>query len=384
MGTACGYHNYSMTWEKKLVAIRSLRSAHHAKYIEPTIIEVTWTLGKRCNYDCSYCSPAIHDWVSPHIPLEIFKDALSQLNSWAISQNKTFNINFTGGEPFVHPDIVEILKMSSECSAAEGNLGVVSNGSMPLKLYQESLKYTNSLHLSLHLNRSDEEIQTTLDKIIFLNSHYPDRWINLQVMCLPGKFEFIENTVVPLLESNNVKFTLVKIRPWLNEAVEEFQELPKRELLKTKFNMEQQTLFKKKQKLNSDARLTEVYNSGVYYSAQELDWFQNHIPKTSWQNLAVWNTDLTYFETNSELMIVNNRNQFKGWTCFVGVDSLLIDFDGLIYRGSCQNDGPIGRLGSKINFINSPTTCKKNLCLISGDNTIRKSHPDFLHLITKS
>ena len=69
---------------------------------------------------------------------------------------------------------------------------------------------------------------------------------------------------------------------------------------------------------------------------------------------------------------------------FVGVDSFQIDFDGLLYRGVCHNDGPIGHISKQINFSNAPTVCKKQWCTSNVDQTVRKAQPEFLHLITKS
>ena len=36
-------------------------------------VKVEWNLGKRCNYDCSYCPSVIHDSVSPHTDINILK-----------------------------------------------------------------------------------------------------------------------------------------------------------------------------------------------------------------------------------------------------------------------------------------------------------------------
>jgi len=373
-----------MTWEKELRAVRSLRSEHHANNIEPDVINVTWYLGKRCNYDCSYCPPTVHDWTSPHHSIDNIKHFIRQTNDWVVSKNKTFNMAFTGGEPFVHPDILEILKLSKQAPAFGDQLVVTTNGSLPLELYRQSFDYLTHLTISLHLERSDAETQATLDKIITLHREYPEKWLNVQVMCLPGKFEFIETTVVPLLESNNIKFTLRRIRPWLNEVVDEWQTLPKREILKIKYAQEEQTKNKGAEKKRLDQKLEHIYNSEDYYTAEELEWLQERIPKTTWQNIGIWNEDLTYFETNSDLMTSNNRNRFTGWTCFVGVDSLFIEMDGSVYRALCYNDLPIGRLGEAINFPTEPTTCKKQWCLSNVDSTVRKAHSDFLHLITKS
>lgn len=373
-----------MTWNKELRAIRSLKSEHHANNIEPNIVEINWDLGKRCNYDCSYCSPAIHDWTSPHHSIETVNSFISQIDAWIQSQNKTFTMSITGGEPFVHPNILEILKTIRQAETFKDQLAIITNGSVPLELYKKSCEYVTNLTISLHLERSDSEIQSALDKILALHQQFPDKWISVQVMCLPGKFDFLEHQIIPFLECNNIKFTLVRIRPWLNEAVDEWQTVSKRQILKSEYTLEQQTQMKEAEKLRQDGRLTAVYNSEEYYTAQELTWLREQVPETTWQNIGVWDEDLTYTEVNSELMVSNNRNQFKGWTCFAGIDSLFIDFDGLIYRGVCHNNGTIGRIGSEINFSDAPMVCKKQWCTSNVDQTVRKARPEFLHLITKS
>jgi MoaA/NifB/PqqE/SkfB family radical SAM enzyme len=373
-----------MTWEKSLVALRSLRSEHHANNIEPRVVNINWDLGKRCNYDCSYCSPAIHDWTSPHHSVSAVDSFITQIDTWVGTQNKTFTISLTGGEPFVHPDIIEILKIIRQANSYGDQLVVITNGSVPLDLYKKSFEHVTHLTISLHLERSDTETQATLEKAIALHHEFPNHWINVQVMCLPGRFEFVETTVIPLLESNGVKFTLRRIRPWLNEAVDEWQTVSKRQILKTEYTLEQQTQMKEAEKLRLDGRLTQIYNSEDYYTAQELAWLKDREPATTWQNIGIWDEDMHYREVNSDRMVSNNRNQFAGWTCFAGIDSLFIDFDGLLYRGVCHNDGPIGRLGSEIDFSNAPTTCKKQWCTSNVDQTVRKAQPKFLHLITKS
>jgi len=372
-----------MTWEKNLVALRSLRSEHHANNIEPQVVLVNWNLGKRCNYDCSYCSPYVHDWVSPHHPIDHIRNFVGQVNDWAALQNKTFNMSITGGEPFVHPDILEILRTIHQATAFGDQLSAITNGSMPLKLYKQSLEYLTHLTVSLHLEKPEAETQTTLHKIIELHHKYPEHWISVQVMCAPGKLQFVENVVMPILESNGIKFTLRRIRPWLNETHEEWQTTPKKEILKQVYTLEQQTQHKKLEKDTLDRRLYQVYAEETFYTADELDWLATHIPATAWQNIGVWDQDLNYTETNSDTMVSNNANQFHGWRCFVGVDSLFLDFDGLVYRGPCQNGGPIGQLGSKIAFLNQSVVCERQVCISNLDQTIRKSRPEFLHLITR-
>jgi molybdenum cofactor biosynthesis enzyme MoaA len=372
-----------MTWNKELGAIRSLRSEHHANTKEPDVININWNLGKRCNYDCSYCSPTIHDWTSPHHSIEVIQDLVAQVDAWVTTQNKTFTISLTGGEPFVHPGILEILKIIRQANSLGDQLTVTTNGSVPLELYQQAFEYLTHLTISLHLERSDEETQKTLHKAIALQQQFPNSWINVQVMCLPGKLDFVESIVIPLLESNNIKFTLRRIRPWLNEEFDEWQTVEKRKILKTEYTLEQQTAMKEIEKQGQDRRLGQVYMTEEFYTFEELAWLRERIPETTWQNIGVWDAKLKYTETNSDLMVSNNRNQFKGWACFIGIDSLYIDFDGLIYRGVCHQGGPLGQLGSKINFADSYIICEKQWCTSNADQTIRKARPQYLPLIIK-
>jgi MoaA/NifB/PqqE/SkfB family radical SAM enzyme len=371
-----------MTWNKELRAIRSLRSEHHANNIEPRVVNINWDLGKRCNYDCSYCSPAIHDWTSPHHSVAVVKNFIGQIDAWVESQNKTFNISLTGGEPFVHPDIIDVIRIIRQANTFGDQFSITTNGSLPLELYRQSFAYLTNLTVSLHLERSNAETQATLNKAIALHHEFPNRWVTVQVMCMPGKLEFIDTVVIPLLESNGVRFTLRRIRPWLNETVDEWQAVAKRQILKTEYTLEQQTQMKEAEKLRLDSRLTQIYNSEEYYTAEELAWLRDKIPETTWQNIGIWDEDMNYREVNSDLMTSNNRNQFPGWTCFAGVDSLFIDFDGLLYRGVCHNDGPIGHISKQIDFSNTPTICKKQWCTSNVDQTVRKARPEFLHLIT--
>ena len=39
-------------------------------------IKIEWNLGKRCNYDCSYCPSSIHDSFSPHTDINILEGVI--------------------------------------------------------------------------------------------------------------------------------------------------------------------------------------------------------------------------------------------------------------------------------------------------------------------
>ena len=44
---------------------------HLYKHVQGSV-KVEWNLGKRCNYDCTYCPAEIHDNTSKHTDIKIF------------------------------------------------------------------------------------------------------------------------------------------------------------------------------------------------------------------------------------------------------------------------------------------------------------------------
>lgn len=370
-------------YTKSLIALRSLRSEHHAQHKDPKILMATWHLGKRCNYDCSYCSPSIHDWISPHMPLSKVKAFVDQLDTWMIQQDRKFHIAMSGGEPFIHPDIVEICKTIKGAETAGDLFTAITNGSLPVDLYTDSLEYLNHLTISLHLERSIKETEKTLETARILTHLFPEHWINVQVMCLPGKFDFLDKTVLPFLDQNKIKYTIRRIRPWINEVVEEWQS-PKREILKTVYDTVWLAKQREQEKKYLDSNLTRIYSEEQYYSKEELIWLQSKVPTTMWQNIGLWSDDGNYFETNSDIIVNNNKNNFNGWRCWIGIDSIMIDFDGMIYKSVCRTDGAIGTVDGPIAWPTTPTVCPKQWCISNVDQTVRKSLPNYMHLVSNT
>ena len=56
------------------------RVEHLYKHVQESV-KVEWNLGKRCNYDCSYCPAEIHDNTSKHTDIKLLKSAVDSLVS---------------------------------------------------------------------------------------------------------------------------------------------------------------------------------------------------------------------------------------------------------------------------------------------------------------
>jgi hypothetical protein len=79
--------------------------------------------------------------------------------------------------------------------------------------------------------------------------------------------------------------------------------------------------------------------------------------------------------TSSDL-INRDLNHFKGWTCQAGVENLVIDRFGKIYRGWCLEGGLLGDINDPdFNFGLSPITCQKDSCCCGFDLLSKKVSP---------
>lgn len=360
--------------DKKIVANRSLQSEHHALNLPPKKIKITWVLGKRCNYDCSYCSPHIHDNYSPHTKTEEIFNFIDKIDSFGQQQDKTVDIYLTGGEPCVHPDIVDISRRLSEMRSKGSVTGIITNGSMPVELYEKCLEHISHLTISLHLERSMEECQKVVDKIKVL-AKIPDKFISVQLMCYPGKFDFVRS-IKKEFEENNVKFTLRRITPDVDHSGDKKYMLGTK--MKQKFSLEEMTVgerIKLKQEfIEQNKKKNRQENIYSVYTEEELQWMRDSTPKTRWTNMGVWFDDGTYEEYNNNEVNANDKLKFKDWICFAGVDHLYIDYDGSIYRGQCQAHGPIGHLkDTTIEFPKMPTICPYSVCTSETDIPTRRA-----------
>mgnify|MGYP003326483730 CR=1 FL=1 len=82
---------------------------------------VEWNLGRRCNFDCSYCGADLHDNTSKHMPIEKFEYAIKSIREFY--SDKQIRMSLTGGEPFVRKDFVGFLEMLSFNDLLEAIVG---------------------------------------------------------------------------------------------------------------------------------------------------------------------------------------------------------------------------------------------------------------------
>lgn len=259
-------------------------------------LRIELALGNVCNYMCHYCFPGSNEgdkrWPD-YFPFIQNLDHL--LNHYKAAGKDQFEIHLIGGEPTLWPrlgEFVKHLKDNYNCL-----ISMSSNGSRSLRWWREYGSYFDKVMLSAH----HEAINV---------DHYID--------------------VADLLYEKNVIITsLVLADPLAWEKclglVERFKTSKGRwaidlqELINTDYTDEQK-------KLLSQWRLRQTN------------------PLRHWiHNKYKTPTSKVVFEDNSRLSVKNNEivlrrwNNFKGWDCNLGVDTLCVNFDGDL-TGQCGNN----------------------------------------------
>ena len=160
--------------------------------LDGNIFQVTWDLGPRCNYDCSYCPTHRHDNFSPHASFEDLKKnsdfVLKYINLYMTYRSyKWASINFTGGEPTVNPNFIKFSKYIKAKYQEEYAdkwrcvFTLTSNGAMGKKMAESVMENFNHITISYHAEADDILKQQVRDRLLQFNKHGPDHECNLSI-----------------------------------------------------------------------------------------------------------------------------------------------------------------------------------------------------------
>jgi MoaA/NifB/PqqE/SkfB family radical SAM enzyme len=145
--------------------------------LDGNVFQVTWDLGRRCNYDCSYCPVHRHDNHSPHATLEELKKnadfVFKYIGLYMKYRNyKEASISFTGGEPTVNPNFIPFIKYLNETYQANYKddylctFALTSNGAMSEKMAKAVLENFSHITISYHTEADQTLKQQALDRIV--------------------------------------------------------------------------------------------------------------------------------------------------------------------------------------------------------------------------
>jgi MoaA/NifB/PqqE/SkfB family radical SAM enzyme len=284
-------------------------------------VKIEWNLGKRCNYDCSYCPAEIHDNHSPHTDINILEQTVDRL----CDIGKPLRISLTGGEPCVHPDVevlLEYLKMKGISW-----VNITTNGTRGYRWYLDNEMFYDHLVFSLHFEHDWHRVFDTILK--FYDSTDRDFFVNIMAH---QKYMHHVKLVVKKFQEIGIKYAIRRIR-WTEGDHNIFDDLK--------------------------------------YDGTDLQWILKHAA-TAKPNCRVDDQQLLHAND----IIKHHQNQFNGWTCNAGLESLMINWDGEVHRATCRVGGSLGNIYQET-FIApfEPVTCTRDWCTCAADIPLTKISP---------
>lgn len=122
-------------------------------------LEAQLIITRRCNLSCGYCTEFDHH--SPPIPLAVLQERID-----AIHRLGVVNLSLLGGEPLMHPDLIEIIEYGNRHS----QVSITTNGFLLQKdlIHQLNVSGLSNLQISIDTLNPDPEgyIQKSLRKLL--------------------------------------------------------------------------------------------------------------------------------------------------------------------------------------------------------------------------
>ena len=281
-------------------------------------IKVEWNLGKRCNYDCSYCPSSIHDNSSPHTDINILEATVDKLSEIG----RPLRISLTGGEPCVHPDIEDLLEYFKRKDIFWVN--ITTNGTRGYQWYLNNEMFFNHLVFSLHFEQDWTRIFDTILK--FYDNTERDFFVNVMAH---HKYMHNVKVVVKKFDEIGIKYAIRRIR-WTEGDHNVFDDMR--------------------------------------YDGTDLEWI---IAQDATANPNCRIDDGEIIHANDIIKL--HKNNFKGWSCAAGLESLMINWDGEVHRATCRVGGTLGNIYND-SFVlpSSPVVCDRNYCTCAADIPLTK------------
>jgi MoaA/NifB/PqqE/SkfB family radical SAM enzyme len=282
-------------------------------------IKVEWNLGKRCNYDCSYCPSAIHDNESPHTDLEILKRTVDKL----CTLGKPVRLSLTGGEPCVHPHIEQLIRYIKDKHIW---LSITTNGTRKSLWYE--MQPVDQYVFSLHFEYDWTNILYTIKTVVESSRNIS---VVVNVMAHQDKMKDVR-TAVDMLSLNAIPYAIRRVR-WTEGDHDLFDDMK--------------------------------------YDQKDLDWILEHAATVK-PNCVIY-VDGGTKERHANDIIKLHLNQFKSWSCNAGLESLMINWDGDVHRATCRVGGSLGNVYHDTFIIpTEPITCTRNYCTCAADIPLTK------------
>ena len=303
----------------------------HSRAAHARTVLVDWMLGNSCSYACSYCPKHLHDgsirWQKSDAVIA-FYDQL--LHHYTTARGRQVWLQFTGGEPTMHPQIIRLLH---EARARGFSVSLISNASRTFRFWEKIAPALDAAILTYHNEFADFEQFRRIGEM--LASRMP---VHVNVTMHPDRFERTHEEANALRDAfATASFSLKPLR--LDFGTELYP--------------------------YTDAQRA-ILDAGIAGGAHEED----AMPRGT---MTVQSADGSKEVLRANEIIMRDLNRWKGYRCNAGLESLRVKGDGTVMRAVCGVGGVLGRLGGAVALPPAPVLCDRDVCGCVADILITKS-----------
>lgn len=314
----------------------------------PNKLLINYAIHNVCNYKCWYCFPGSntgeHRWPALDVVANNF---IQLLKYYKTQRNKSqFELNLLGGEPTLWPELGDFIKILKLEFGKDIQIRITTNASRTIRWWSEHSQYFDKVLISCHPNEADENHIIAVADLLYITPVYVD----VIVLMDPTVWDKAINIVQNLKKSKNT---------W-------------------------------------SIQTSQVIHNSVKYNTEQIAYLESYVKRRPnlfwyWKTSKNFNyKNKLYFDNGKVIsikknyLLFNNLNHFKGWECNIGIDNILINFDGRLSANCGENlyKLPISYNLYDKNFVNMfhpklvPTICTKEGCYCEHEiNTTKQVIP---------
>lgn len=282
---------------------------------------VNWWLMNHCSWACAYCNDIIRKGNIDLPYLNDCKQFLDQISLFCSAQRTQPKIEFTGGEVTEWTDFLELVTYAHSQGC---HTQFRTNANVDITVWQKYLAVTNDLQIEYHPEHSStSHLLLCIDRAVAAGIN-----VNVNINMMKDSWKESET----LYDKIKTKWPCLRVnkRMLFQDPVFNTQPLEYTAL---------QTIKLKRQ--HGDIKITQ-------------------------------GDDVEY--TDYQTMVLEGTNSFRGYECWAGLEQIIIDAWGRVYRGHCRQGGFMGNIKDKnVVWPTAPRVCALDSCKNSFDILTTKS-----------
>lgn len=334
-----------------LTALRRLDATKETfEHLDKVFLEVFWKMSSQCNYRCSYCYLTEEELSAKFDSRDHYFRIAANIVKFIETRNVDLPvcIHFVGGEPTLNPYFDEIIEYFAEhLRGREVDISLTTNFSAPLHRIEKWIDVLAASNMRIKINASFHE-GISADKFLLKAAAVRLKGVKL---------------VIPLVFNPSTADTylaFMKRAAFLNQRVS------------VKFDLREDgdySLPKEQRREIMKYHHTDISGASTRITDHVLNG-GSHLP-TIRITAVIWRNGVrinkAYYGSDRMVNLLQVDN-FKGWTCFAGSDSIHVNPDGTVKLGNgcgIRHDGNMSDenfdFSSLPNFDN-PVTCPFDRC----------------------